>query len=251
MLYVTKGALEACKADKHRIKIVCPDIWIHYVVSGKGYYNDTLLTAGKAFIVYKNDLCEYYPHKNDPWTYVWVRFSGSDDENLLKRCSMPTKSGVFDFDYVEGLTALAPVVFSAVEKRAQNLSFNEAVAKMILSLNVKKIAEISPSRDEAWVIKAKEYIAANYHTRLTVEQIAGALHIDRQYLRNLFVKYTGMSTKQYLDFYRMKRAVELLCITQNDVNVIAASVGYSDSLAFSKAFKKHYGVSPTKYRNKL
>ena len=80
-----------------------------------------------------------------------------------------------------------------------------------------------------------------------IEDIAAALYIDRQYLRNLFSKYTGMSTKEYLDGYRMSRAKELLELRGVSISDVAASVGYLDPLAFSKAFKKHYGSSPGEY----
>ena len=121
---------------------------------------------------------------------------------------------------------------------------------MILSLNMGERIDTAYSTDENWVIKAKAYIAANYHRPLKVEQIAKALHIDRQYLRNLFVKYTGSSTKAYLDSYRMTRAAELLKLKESNIYVVAFSVGYSDPLAFSKAFKKHYGISPSEYIKK-
>ena len=250
MLYVTRGALEKCNSDKNAIKIICPNIWIHYIIDGKGYYNGNELGKGQAFIVYKNDLCEYYPDRNDPWTYVWMRLAGNDEETLLKRCGLPSKSGVFEFDYENKLARVAPIVFSTLDLQNENRLYEESVATMILSLHIKNDRNSSPSWDERWVLKAKEYISENYHTHLTVEQIAGELHIDRQYLRNLFVKYTGMSTKKYLDHYRMKKAAELLSIKETSVGVIASSVGYPDQLSFSKAFKKYYEVSPKEYRIK-
>ena len=248
MLYITAGALEHCSADKAPIRIVCPDVWIHYVTDGHGYYNGQRLGAGQAFIVYKNDLCEYYPDRDDPWTYVWARFSGSDDEGLIKSFGLPLYSGVFEFDYKDRLSALAPTVFSELSRQRANTAFARAAAKMILSMNFRCITDTAVRWDERWVNLAKEYIAFNYHRFLTVEEIAAALHLDRQYLRNLFVKYTGISTKRYLDGYRMKKAADLLMLADISIGTVAMSVGYPDQLSFSKAFKKRFGVSPSKYR---
>ena len=120
---------------------------------------------------------------------------------------------------------------------------------MILSLHMK--GDITARRRETeWVAKAKEYIGANYHKRLRVEDIAAALHIDRRYLRNLFVRDTGEPTKEYLDRFKMERAAELLTFSEQSVGIIARSVGYEDQLSFSKAFKKHFGASPTEYKSK-
>lgn len=250
MLYVSVGALEHCAPDKQKITVICPSVWIHYVIGGKGYFNGQAVEAGQAFIIYKNDICEYFPDKGDPWTYIWMRFEGEDTESLLKRCGFPKNSGIFNFDYIDRITSLATTIFGENDLHITNRLFGESVAKMILSLNMGEKVNSAYSTDENWVIKAKAYVAANYHRPLKVEQIANALHIDRQYLRNLFVKYTGSSTKAYLDSYRMSRAAELLLLKESNVYIVAFSVGYSDPLAFSKAFKKHYGISPSEYIKK-
>lgn len=247
MLFISMGALEHCASDKKKLQVICPSIWIHYVISGRGYFNDHTIVAGQAFIVYKNDFCEYYPDRDDPWTYIWIRLEGDDSENLLRRCALPERSGFFSFDYTDRLTQIAKAVFNEKSPLLTNRMLGEATAKMILSLNSSPERDDNSPCDVGWVSKAKEYIASNYHRRLKVEQIASELHIDRQYLRNLFFKHEGMSTKEYLDRYRMEKAAELLKLKDTTVYIVALSVGYSDALSFSKAFKKHYGASPSQY----
>ena len=249
MLYVSLGAFEQCKPDKHKIHVVCPSLWIHYVISGRGYYNGREISANEAFIVYKNDVCEYFPNKDDPWSYVWVRIEGSDSEELIKRCGLPDSSGVFEFDYGERLVALMKNISSGDLLTNENMMYRESAAKMILSLHSSNMHK-TLGRESEWVTRAKEYIGANYHKRLAVEQVAEAIHIDRRYLRNLFVKHTGKSTKAYLDELRMERAAELLVSSELGIGIIAMSVGYDDQLSFSKAFKKHFSYSPTEYRYK-
>ena len=95
MLFITAGGLEHCSPDKNKLQVICPSIWIHYVIGGKGYFNGSAIRVGQAFIVYKNDFCEYYPDKNDPWTYIWLRFEGDDSEDLLHRCDIPPCIGIF------------------------------------------------------------------------------------------------------------------------------------------------------------
>lgn len=249
MLYVSACAFEQCKPDKSKIHVVCPSLWIHYVISGRGYYNGRELRAAQAFIVYKNDVCEYFPDKDDPWSYVWVRIEGSDSEELIKRCNLPDSSGVFEFDYGERLVTFVKNVSSDELLSNENMIYRESVAKMILSLNLTDMKR-SHGRESEWVTRAKEYIGANYHKKLAVEKIADAIHIDRRYLRNLFVKHTGKSTKAYLDELRMERAAELLVFSELSIGIIAMSVGYDDQLSFSKTFKKHFSLSPTEYRCK-
>ena len=147
MLYITLGALEKCKHDKRHIRIICPEVWIHYITDGKGFYNGRRLGKGQAFIVYKNDLCEYYPDKDDPWTYFWMRFSGDDSEGLFHSCGLPLTSGVFSDGYSDRLSSLAPVVFAELALQKANRSFAESAAKMILSMHIPPRSEtgLSPS----------------------------------------------------------------------------------------------------------
>ena len=46
----------------------------------------------------------------------------------------------------------------------------------------------------------------------------------------------------------MEQAVELLLTTDDKTYVIAEKVGYADPNYFSYAFKKQYGMAPSKYR---
>jgi AraC-like DNA-binding protein len=58
----------------------------------------------------------------------------------------------------------------------------------------------------------------------------------------------GVSPKDYMLEYRMKKAVEFLADESLSIGNIAYSVGYKDPLTFSKMFKVKMGVSPTEYR---
>lgn len=245
MLCLDVGAMEQCAPDKGMLRPVCPDAaWIHYVLSGSGFCNGILLGRGEGFIFYRNERCEYAPNPSDPWKYVWIRLTGEDTEGLWERSGLPRQSGIFRFSYAERLTTLAQALPGAAE--GGTLAYREAAAKMILSLYDGEACE--SGRGNPWVERAKSYIALHYHERLRIERLAEQLHIDRKYLRNLFVRYTGRSTSAYLRDYRMEKAKALLTAPDITVSEVAVSVGYDDPLAFSKAFRAHVGLSPTAFR---
>ena len=50
---------------------------------------------------------------------------------------------------------------------------------------------------------------------------------------------------------RMDKSRSLLRLTNMSVSAVAKEVGYEDQLAFSKIFKKKFGVSPAQYRKKI
>ena len=77
------------------------------------------------------------------------------------------------------------------------------------------------------------------------ENIAFALGLNRSYLTRLFKEATGYSLQEYLLTYRMKMAIKLLSENKLSVSEIAEAVGYTDTFTFSKAFKRHFGQSPS------
>lgn len=64
----------------------------------------------------------------------------------------------------------------------------------------------------------------------------------------LFKQTYGIPPKQYFQDIRMKKAMSLLVNTDLKIADIALSVGCDCQLAFSGAFRKYIGVSPSEYR---
>ncbi|WP_294483469.1 helix-turn-helix domain-containing protein [uncultured Ruminococcus sp.] len=70
------------------------------------------------------------------------------------------------------------------------------------------------------------------------------------YLRKLFKSEMGMTPHSYLTNLRIHMAEKLLCspdTVEQNISEIAYICGYSDSLYFSRVFKKNFGCSPKNY----
>ncbi len=101
------------------------------------------------------------------------------------------------------------------------------------------------------VEKAKEYIGENYaNSELSLDIVCSHLSVSPTYFSSLFKKDTGVSFVTYITNIRMEQAVHLLESTTEKSYIIAGMVGYDDPNYFSYVFKKAYGISPSKYRNK-
>ena len=98
---------------------------------------------------------------------------------------------------------------------------------------------------------AKQYINDHYSdSSLSVDDICSHLGVGTSYFSSVFKKETGLSFVTYLTKLRMEEAQRLLDTTDEKSYVIAGMVGYDEPNYFSYVFKRQYGVSPSKYRQK-
>ena len=86
------------------------------------------------------------------------------------------------------------------------------------------------------------------YAAITVSDVVDYIGFTRSYFTTIFHKYTGLSPREYILQCRFRNGCRLLTETDLTVQQIAEQVGYEDYMAFSKAFRKKYGMSPTAYR---
>ena len=94
-----------------------------------------------------------------------------------------------------------------------------------------------------------EVIRDHYSEPLDNKTVGKLTGYHENHVNRLMVRFTGSSLHQYLQSYRIERAIELIEGTDLPINIIAASVGFSDLTHFSKYFKKKTGYTPSNYRN--
>lgn len=92
------------------------------------------------------------------------------------------------------------------------------------------------------------YIHDNYQKNLTNHSIGQIFGYHPNYVSFLIKHITGMPLHQYLIHVRLLNAVNLLENTTMPICEIALACGFCDTAYFSGYFKKHFGMSPTKYR---
>ena len=84
----------------------------------------------------------------------------------------------------------------------------------------------------------------------TVAELASGAAVSRSLLDARFRQVLGRSPIRYLTEWRMHLATDLLDTTDLAVFTIARRVGYDSEEAFSRAFKREHGLSPTHWRSR-
>jgi transcriptional regulator GlxA family with amidase domain len=86
---------------------------------------------------------------------------------------------------------------------------------------------------------------------LAVETLAQLLGISKRTFELQFRVTVGCSPRDEIQRIRCERAQELLRDTLFSVTRIASMVGFAETAAFSKFFRKQTGLSPSDYRERL
>lgn len=97
--------------------------------------------------------------------------------------------------------------------------------------------------------KVIQIIHSNPQRFFTSKELADKLFVSGRTLRNNFIKYHNQTLYQYqIDTKLQKACLFLLDYPKMKLHEIADNLGFYDEFHFSKAFKKKYGLSPTKFK---
>lgn len=105
-----------------------------------------------------------------------------------------------------------------------------------------------PSKGNEITKKAIRYISKNFPQNLTLDMVAGHVHLNPAYFSTLFKQATGSTFKEYLNMVRIEESKRLLANTDYSIIDIALATGFEDQSYFSKVFKKYTGLTPKQYR---
>lgn len=98
------------------------------------------------------------------------------------------------------------------------------------------------------VYEVIHFIDANLDELTDLSRIATELGYSYSYLSRVFSLETGLGIQDYCQKKRFDRAADLLKNTDQSVTSIAQNLRYQSIHSFSKAFRKHFGLSPTDYQ---
>ena len=147
---------------------------------------------------------------------------------------------------VRGLCGNSPEM---VGKLAECL-FAEAVRGYVAALPADERGWLAGMRDPA-VGKALALIHRRYAEAWTLDQLARAAGVSKTVLADRFRALIGEAPMQYCARWRMKVAAGMLRDNRQNACSVAYSVGFNSEAAFSRAFKREYGIPPATWRREL
>ena len=124
------------------------------------------------------------------------------------------------------------------------LSESRAIFEAIIQYRQNKSAE----REPEWMEEMQEYIQGHYQDcNMNVTSLAQEFGISVPHVSRSFKNFRDYGVLEYIHKVRLEHAKEML---KNDVRIknIALDVGYTDAQAFTRAFKRYEGITPSQYK---
>lgn len=240
---------------------------ISYIVSGKGCF----FTNGRSSQVKKGDIYlnvpgEYHngiADKVNPFRYFYLGYVFKDQKNEQGQLLHIRKM----FDKVKN-----PVLHDKFNIQTPFLNiFSEIInAKSYSDLLIKTYLhqivvlafrdffeswekEYTPQGDEQKskqiVYEVINHIDTHLFDLADLSKIAVELGYSYSYISRIFSLETGLSIQDYYQKKRFEKAVELLKDSDLNITKIAEVMQYQTIHSFSKAFRNHFGISPTVYQD--
>jgi AraC-like DNA-binding protein len=115
---------------------------------------------------------------------------------------------------------------------------------------LRKASLIAVSDENSYMLQFKALLDEHYQTEKKVSFYAAKLKLSEKKLSTIVYSVQGFSAKEYINGKMLQEAIWLLKNTTLNQGEIAYKLGF-DFTYFVKFFRKHTGITPAKYRQKM
>lgn len=110
-----------------------------------------------------------------------------------------------------------------------------------LSETTRKITQLKP---------VLEYIESHFSGPLSLTELSDVIGMNPKYFCRFFTSITQQTPMNYVNYYRIEQASNMLCNTDLTVTEIGLECGFNDTCHFVKTFKKYKGITPKQYQKR-
>lgn len=258
-LHVLFAGESQTRAD-HRLGPKVYDYFLlHFVEQGKGSFRTESaayeLSEGDCFLIHPEQLVSYASDLGEPWRYRWIAFIGANAAELVRRAGFTPELPVFRRGQASRIPDMLRSVLQAFQSKQPSshlvsLGLLHLLMAEAQETLVKESALPSGESGVQRIVKQMvHYMASQYAHPVSIEQMCSSLGYNRAYLSRIFKKETGFTPVTYLLKLRIDKSRQLLRERPElSIEQIAASVGLTDPLYFSRQFRRFHHESPSEYR---
>ena len=95
-----------------------------------------------------------------------------------------------------------------------------------------------------------DFIETNLDSDLSLERLSKKAHYSPYHFHRIFATVVGEKLNELVNRKRIERIASILLVEQNvPLKDLVYTYGFNSDTSFSRAFKKYYGISPTKFKS--
>ena len=215
---------ESIRADK-----------LYYICSGYAFCDQIRLQPGYIYIIPGNETHQWKLGEN--FEHIYFDFTISPDLKL----ETVTKIFVQDHSEIRTLINAYSTILETITCQKETEDVGSAMLYALLRLCDMVVPLFARPSDR--IVDIIKIIAAS-ETVLSIDELASMACLEKCYFIKLFKKETGTTPHKMLNNIRLANAFSMLKKGESIAST-AYKCGYSSQAAFSNAFKKKFGITPT------
>ena len=127
------------------------------------------------------------------------------------------------------------------------LVLDEILIRLLRTSIGRRVAQIgNPRSGVRRISEAVSWIRAHFAEPITVEDMAGSVHMSASSFHQRFKAITSMSPLQYQKVLRLHEARRLMLFQNMDASEACRRVGYVSPSQFSREYSRFFGIAPVK-----
>lgn len=142
----------------------------------------------------------------------------------------------------EKLIASVENALKAGEEQEHFVFMRKVTDPLLMAIRGEEAALSDPVR------QALHYVEMHIEEAISLQEVAGHVHLNGSYFSSLFKEQCQMTFSEYVARRKLQKAKELLLKTNLPIAEIASRTGYQAVKYFNKLFKEYEGMSPGRYR---
>ena len=134
--------------------------------------------------------------------------------------------------------------------RSVNTLFLQALNDITVQVHAEQQAQLRlPLHEVSKLVQdCMDYVQKHTHSPLSVQDVADAMGYHRSYLSAAFTKAAGITLREYIYRCKLEESYRLLQYTSKSISEISDTLCFANQSHFVQRFKKHYGVTPARFR---
>ncbi len=187
----------------------------------------------------------HYYYCTEESEFLWFHYNGCSSIAYTELL-LGSQGAIYSGEIAKSLERSFERIFTY----SLNIPNDEHLVSLHVTQLLGRLASPSRQRTENFQLSpALKCIRDHYMENLPLEDLAAMCHMSVSHFIRSFNRYMNKSPHEYLLFFRLRQAKQLLLSTQDSVEEIAYKCGFNSASHFARAFRKANDISPKEFRN--